>query len=80
VLHYRLEGGGTLCGSTDGGSTRDRPWAVNCPACLQVAAAESIDQRSEPHPFAYPSHCAACNLNGPVRALRRDRPNWNGRW
>jgi hypothetical protein len=79
-VHYRLEDGGTLCGGTDGASTRDRPWAVSCPACLGICAAESIDQRTEPHPFAYPSHCAACCTDDPVKSLRRDRPSWNGHW
>ena len=56
------------------------PWEATCRACFAVARAESVDQRNTPHAFAYPSHCAECNLNDPMRAFRRDAPTWDGRW
>lgn len=78
-LHYRLEDGELLCGGPRG-ELAGEPWDVDCPGCLAVARAESVDQPLEPHPFRHPQHCATCNITDPLRWARRDRPSWNGHW
>lgn len=41
---------------------------------------ESVDNPLKPHPFKWPTHCASCHVNDPVRAFRRDAKPWNGSW
>jgi hypothetical protein len=67
-----------LSGVAGGLSTREEPWLVTCPACIDVAIAESVDQPLQPHPFKYHEHCAACHTNDPSRPWRRDARPWNG--
>lgn len=54
------------------------PWEVTCRACFAVARAESVDQRSKPHPFVYTGHCAVCMSER--HYTPRETRSWNGRW
>ena len=54
------------------------PWDVDCADCQRVAARESVDQRTQPHPFRYFSHCATCAVFRPYTP--REAKGWDGRW
>ena len=49
-----------------------------CPSCTREPV-EPVDDIRQPHAFRHPDHCARCNLDDPVRWVRRDPKAWNGR-
>jgi formate dehydrogenase maturation protein FdhE len=48
-----------------------------CPICAREAI-ESVDDRCQPHPFRYFSHCATCASERPYTP--REAKSWNRHW
>jgi hypothetical protein len=62
-VHYKTDAGTALCGAeltADNWVDWTEAWEANCPDCLRVAAAESVDDRSKPHSYRDPWHCLEC--------------------